>query len=206
VEVFECQSVLLGDNPLETHTSNFIFQLNTCHCSPYVTSFLTRGWVLSFTIAAGPRQRSHSPAEFMTTFYCLIFDTPPTWRAKSPYLYPAGTEWPGYTPGHWVPFSSPATNRRATVEVFEPASKRNNPDCQESDLLYGWRFTAAQLVSETNFLRLTVSNFIFQLNACCYCTSSLTTGWVCSLQLLPVLASAVILRSLDCQDSTRLII
>jgi hypothetical protein len=30
--------------------------------------------------------------------------TPPTWRARSPYLYPPGTGWPSYTPGHWVPF------------------------------------------------------------------------------------------------------
>jgi hypothetical protein len=42
------------------------------------------------------------------------------------------------------------------------------------------------------------SNFIFQLNTCGYCsyvTSSLARGWVCRLQLLLVLASAVILRS-----------
>jgi hypothetical protein len=30
-----------------------------------------------------------------------------------------GTGWPSYTPGHWVPFSSPLTTRRATVEVFK---------------------------------------------------------------------------------------
>jgi hypothetical protein len=40
----------------------------------------------------------------MTTFYCLRFDTPPTWRARSPYLYPPGTGWPSYNPRHWVPF------------------------------------------------------------------------------------------------------
>jgi hypothetical protein len=28
--------------------------------------------------------------------------------------------WPGYTPRHWVSFSSPPTTRRATVEIFEP--------------------------------------------------------------------------------------
>jgi hypothetical protein len=38
-----------------------------------------------------------------------------TWRCMSPYLYPPGTEWPYYTPRHWVPFSSPPTTRRATV-------------------------------------------------------------------------------------------
>jgi hypothetical protein len=57
-------------------------------------------------------------------FYCLKFETPPTWR--SPYLYPPGTGWPSYTPSHWVPFSSPPTTRRATVEAFEPASTRGS--------------------------------------------------------------------------------
>jgi hypothetical protein len=41
----------------------------------------------------------------------------------------------------------------------------------------------------------------FQLNTCChipYVTSSLTRGWVCRLQLLLALASAVILRSGSC--------
>jgi hypothetical protein len=45
-------------------------------------------------------------------------ETPPTWRARSPYLYPPGRGWPSYTPGHWVPFTSTLTTRRATVEVF----------------------------------------------------------------------------------------
>jgi hypothetical protein len=42
--VVTCQSVLLGDKPLETHDQYF-FQLNTCGHSPYVTSSLMRGWV-----------------------------------------------------------------------------------------------------------------------------------------------------------------
>jgi hypothetical protein len=33
-----------------------------------------------------------SPAGLMTTFYCFRFETPPTWRARSPYLHPPGTE------------------------------------------------------------------------------------------------------------------
>jgi hypothetical protein len=47
-------------------------------------------------------------------------------------------------------------------------------------------------------LRLTTTNFIFQLNPCGhspYVPSTLTRGWVCRLQLLLVLASAVILGS-----------
>jgi hypothetical protein len=38
----------------------------------------------------------------MTIFYCLIFETLPTWRARSPYLYPQGTGWSCYIPRHWV--------------------------------------------------------------------------------------------------------
>jgi hypothetical protein len=37
-------SVQLGDKPLETQ-DHYFFQLNSCDYSPYVTSYLTRGWV-----------------------------------------------------------------------------------------------------------------------------------------------------------------
>jgi hypothetical protein len=68
----------------------------------------------------------------------------------------------------------------------------------KSKLLCDWQFTAKQFVLVTSPLRLTTSNFIFQLNTCScspYVTPSLTRGWVYRLQLLVVLASAVILRS-----------
>jgi hypothetical protein len=50
-----------------------------------------------------------SSAGLVTIFYCLRLVTPLTWRARSPYLYPPGTEWPNYTPRQLVPFSSPPT-------------------------------------------------------------------------------------------------
>jgi hypothetical protein len=68
----------------------------------------------------------------------------------------------------------------------------------QSQLLYNCRFTASQFVLATSPLRLMMSNFIFQLNTCRnspYVTSSLMRGWVGHLQLLLVLANAVILRS-----------
>jgi hypothetical protein len=68
-----------------------------------------------------------SSAGLMTIFYCLRFETPPTWRTRSPYLYPPGTVWPGYTPRHWVPISSPPTTRRASVEIFDTWKLRNLP-------------------------------------------------------------------------------
>jgi hypothetical protein len=75
-----------------------------------------------------------------------------------------------------------------------------SPFQSESELLYHWRFIANQFILTTSPLRLTTSNFIFRLNTCRYSpytrtTSSLTIGWVCRLQLLLVLASAVIFRS-----------
>jgi hypothetical protein len=83
---------------------------------------------LSSTIATGPRQRSQflgpSPAGLMILFFCLRFDITPTWRGRPPYLYSPGTRWPSYTLRNWVPFSSPPTTLRTTVEVFEPASTR----------------------------------------------------------------------------------
>jgi hypothetical protein len=67
----------------------------------------------------------------------------------------------------------------------------------ESVLLYDWRFTSKEFVFATSPLRPMTSDFIFQLNTCDYyphVISSMTRGWVCRLQLLLGLASAVILR------------
>jgi hypothetical protein len=102
-------------------TGNFIFQLNTCGYSPYVTSSLTKEWVcrlqLLLVLVSAVIHRSELRG---THDHILVSQTeaPPTWRARSPYLYPPGTGWSGYTPRHWVTCSSPRTTRRATVEVF----------------------------------------------------------------------------------------
>jgi hypothetical protein len=57
---------------------------------------------LSVKIAAGPRQRSYSRVRV-------------TWGSR-PYFTLSDSR---------LPFSSPPTNRRATVEVFDPASTRD---------------------------------------------------------------------------------
>jgi hypothetical protein len=62
---------------------------------------------------------------------------------------------------------------------------------RDSELLYDWRFIAHHFVLATSPLRPTIRIFIFQLNTWGYCP----WGWVCHLQLLLVLASAVIVRS-----------
>jgi hypothetical protein len=46
----------------------------------------------------------------------------PDLEGQVPVFVSPGTGWPVYTPRHWVPFSSPPAIRRATVEVFDPAS------------------------------------------------------------------------------------
>jgi hypothetical protein len=58
---------------------------------------------LSFTIASGPRQRSHSRVRvpWESRLYFTVSDSR-------------------------LPFSSPATTRRVTVEVFDSASTRDN--------------------------------------------------------------------------------
>jgi hypothetical protein len=88
-------------------------------------------WPSPAQLFSGP-----SSAGLMTKFYCLRFETSPTWRARSPYLYPPRRRWPIYTPRHWVPFSSPPTTRRATVEVFDPASTRMSRSTTMAALLY----------------------------------------------------------------------
>jgi hypothetical protein len=69
-----------------------------------------------------------SPAGLMTTFYCLRFETPPTWR-PGPHIYiPPEMGGPSYTPTHWVPFPSPFTTRRATVKVIR--TRLHTLECQ----------------------------------------------------------------------------
>jgi hypothetical protein len=55
---------------------------------------------LSFTIAAGPRQRSHSRVRI-----CFRFAIPQTWMARYACLHPTGTGSSPFTPRHCVPFS-----------------------------------------------------------------------------------------------------
>jgi hypothetical protein len=114
-------------SPLRLTTSNFIFQLNTCDYSPYVTFSLTRVWVGYNSCWSSPAQSfSHpSPAGFMTTFYYLRFETPLDLEGQVPVFITPRKGWPGCTPRHWVPFSSSPTTRRATMEVFDPASTRD---------------------------------------------------------------------------------
>jgi hypothetical protein len=108
-----------------------------------------------------------------------------------------------FFPRHLSVLEMGLTLRREERSAFqcrrltEHSSGPHPPSDGESELLYDWPLTANQFVLATSSLRITTSNFIFQLNTCYYnpyVTSFLTRGWVCRLQLLPVLTSAIILR------------
>jgi hypothetical protein len=147
--------------PFRLTTSNFIFQVNTCGHSPCVTSSLMRGRVcrlqLLLVLVSAIILRSESRGTHDHILLSQIrYST--NLEARSPYLYRRRTEWPGYTPRHWFPFSSSPMTRRATVEIFDPASTRETSD-SESQLLYDWRFTANQFVLATSPLSLRISNF-----------------------------------------------
>jgi hypothetical protein len=55
---------------------------------------------------ASPEQSfsGSSPAGLVTIFYCLRFETPPTWRTRYPYLYPYEQGGPTICPGTGFPF------------------------------------------------------------------------------------------------------
>jgi hypothetical protein len=68
----------------------------------YWAPSLTRGRVCNL-------QSNHSiirVAQNPKPYFTVSSETPPTWRARFPCLYPPGTGWPSYTPRHWVPFTS----------------------------------------------------------------------------------------------------
>jgi hypothetical protein len=120
------QSVRLVARPLENHDQYF-FQLKTFGYIPYVTSSLTREWVcrlqLVLVLASAVILRPESRETHDHILLSQIRDSP-NLNGQVPVFLSPGTEWPSYTPRHWVPFSSPPTciTRRATVHIFEPAS------------------------------------------------------------------------------------
>jgi hypothetical protein len=98
---FTANQFVLATSPLRFTTSDFIFQLNTWGCTPYVTSPLTRGCVCRFqlllALASAVILRSESRGTHDHILLSQIY-SPQTWRAKSSCLYLPGTSWPGYTP------------------------------------------------------------------------------------------------------------
>jgi hypothetical protein len=97
--------VCLGIKPSSGAYDQIFITVRHLRVCSYGAPSLTRGRIcLLQLLLSSPAQAfsGPSPAGLMTLFYSLRFETPPTWRARSPYLYPPGTGWSGYTPRHWV--------------------------------------------------------------------------------------------------------
>jgi hypothetical protein len=101
-------------------------------CRSRITLRLTvRQYVLASSTLVGLATRYYFLSECSCPKFAVLFlwgalsdermgETPPTWRARLPYLYSytPGTGWLSCTPRHWVPFPSPLTTRRASVVVL----------------------------------------------------------------------------------------
>jgi hypothetical protein len=115
VWVSECLSLMydrrsVGLSVLEwsTHlglTTRFLVLSDSCRYVDAGRSFWREDMSVVYDDCwLSPAQSFSGPSsvELATIFDCLRFETLPTWRARFPYLYPPGTEWPSYTPRHWV--------------------------------------------------------------------------------------------------------
>jgi hypothetical protein len=124
---FTADQFVLATSPLRPTTGMFIFQLNTCGYSPYVTSFWREdGPVVCICCWSSPAQSFSDPRprDSWPYFTASILSLP---QPGVPVPCICSPGWPGYTSRHWVHFSSPPTTRRSTVELFDPASTRDDP-------------------------------------------------------------------------------
>jgi hypothetical protein len=103
----------------------FIFQMNTCCYSPYVTSSLMRGWVCRLQVLLGLAStvilRSESQGTHDHILLSKIQDSTNLEGQIPRFIIPRNRVAHLY-PRHWVPFSVPPTTRGAIVEVFDPTS------------------------------------------------------------------------------------
>jgi hypothetical protein len=124
---FSAKQFVLAPSPLRLSASIF-FQLNTCGHSPYVTSSLTRGGVrrsqLLLALASEVNLSSESCETHDHILLSQIRDSRSLEGQVSVFISPRNRVAQLY-PWHWVLFPSPLTARRATVEVFGPASIRD---------------------------------------------------------------------------------
>jgi hypothetical protein len=123
------QSVLVSSSHLGPK-ARFLFLPDSCGFVDVVRPlWQEKGSVVYNCCWSSPAQSflGLNPTGLRIIFYCVRFETPPTWRARSPYLYRPETQWSSYTPRQRVAFTSPPMTRRDTVEVFEPTSMRGTP-------------------------------------------------------------------------------
>jgi hypothetical protein len=121
------QSARLAAKPLETRDKSF---LSTEHLRLQSLCNILSGerMGLSFTIAADPRQLSHSRVQVPRDSWPILLSQTrdfPNLKGQVPvFIFPQNMVAQLY-PRHWLFFSPPPTICRATVEAFEPASTRS---------------------------------------------------------------------------------
>jgi hypothetical protein len=102
----------------------FLFQLNTCGYSPYVTSSLI-GWVcrlqLLLALTSAVILGSVSHGIHGQILLSQIRDSP-NFEGQVPIFISLRNRMAQLYPRHWFPFLSPPMTRRATVGASEPTS------------------------------------------------------------------------------------
>jgi hypothetical protein len=108
-------------------------------------------------------------------YFSVSSETPPTWRARFRYLYPPGTGWPIYTPGHWV-----------FIDLRSRSSSYFKTDSQlKPKLLYDWQSVSmfwyrSPLWDLRPDIIFCQNVAVWNLRSCIYGAPSLTRGRVCS--------------------------
>jgi hypothetical protein len=105
---FTANQFVLATSPLSLTTSNFIFQLNTCSYSPYVTFPLTKGWIcrlhLLLVLASAATLRLESRGSHDHVLLSQIRD-PPKLESQVPvFMSPQEYGGPVTPPGTGFPF------------------------------------------------------------------------------------------------------
>jgi hypothetical protein len=135
-----------------------------------------------------------SPVGLMIIFYCLRFETPPTWRGggAGPHIYVLQeTEWPSYTPGTGFPFRRllRLAGIRWRYSTPPPRSALSQLQSQSQNQSQSQsHFTTGGLLPIISSWRQPLEThdqrFFFRINPCGhtpYVTSPLTRRWVCLL-------------------------
>jgi hypothetical protein len=122
------------------HDQIFVFCLTIAGFLMWGTLFDEKmGLWFTWTITSGPCQSSDSWVEVPQNsrpYFTVSSETPPTWRARSPHLYPQGTGWPRALGS----FLSPLTTRRALRWSYSnPPPHGDSMHESESELHYNWQ-------------------------------------------------------------------
>jgi hypothetical protein len=97
---FTANQVVLESSPLRLSTSIFFNWILAFVVLMYHSLWQEDGFVVYNYCWSSPAQSfsGPTPAGLVTIFYSLRFETPPTWRAWSPYLNIPGTRWSSFNP------------------------------------------------------------------------------------------------------------